>query len=314
MKRTTFISLFFLLASICLEAQTFDTFSLYFEDADGNKDTLRIDRLEGAGTFDIDEDLGEVNLKEMPLNGFDVRFFRFESWNTSNTYHLGWFCDHEDGDVSAANNIGIKEYIYETKNIIQGKFECTPTNIGVAEKFFIPKDAAFPVTVTWDSNLIQDECHRLSFITEIMPVRFVDDLGTSNEFGWCPERVNHPLVRLVDSSSVTLTQPNFHTMERLDTSLVSVYYMQIRNNPLVEPVSAQNILNEAVIVYPNPSSGDFLIAGVSIGDKIEVYDIHGRLVKEEAYSTRPLHITQKGVLFILVYLEEGVVKKKVVCY
>ena len=312
MKRTTFITLFFLLASICLEAQTFDTFSLYFEDADGNKDTLRIDRLEGEGTFDIDEDLGEVNLKEKPLNGFDVRFFRFESWNTSNTYHLGWFCDHEDGDVSAANNLGIKEYIYETKQLIHPKFTCVENRRGIEEKFFIPKGAAFPVTISWDRELLQDNCNFTSIITELMPVRW--EREQEFNLGWCSDKINYPSINLLDSSSVTLFTPNFQTMERLNTSLVHVYFLKISNSPKDVPVNTFDVQESRVSVYPNPSTGDFSIAGASIGDKIEVYDIHGRLVKEEAYSTRPLHITQKGVLFILVYLEEGVVKKKVVCY
>ncbi len=304
----------FLCCFFSIHAQTFDTFSLYFEDANGNRDTLPIEKVEGATIF-IDEELEEENLKEVPLNGFDVRFFRFKPSNINKDFHITWSCGHQDGNVSAARNYFIEEYYYETKRLIYPKWNCTPANIGVEEKFFIPKDAAFPVKVSWDRELLQDECHRLSFFTEVMPRRLEQETPcTEGGFKFCRERINHPLISLNDSSSVSLVAPNFQTMERLDTTLVSVYYLKISNNPLSGSVSTQDILNDEVSLYPNPNVGEFFIDGASLGDKIEVYDIQGRLMKEESYSGGPLRVNEKGVFLVLVHLDEGVVKKKVVCY
>ncbi len=293
------------------KAQTFDTFSLYFEDAKGSLDTLRLDRIEEGATRFIDEELGEIDLKDQPLNGFDVRFYRFEAANVNSAYDIIWFCTHEDGDVDVNdNNSQIYKYLHETKQLIWPKFNCSPSNFGIPEKFFIPNSAAFPVTVTWDSSLLQDTCHYLSRLTEVPPVRFSQFVEFGIEF--CPDRINHPLISLRDSNSVVLTKPNFLTMMRADGSLVSTYYIDIRNN-FIPPVSVDNTLESEITLSPNPNDGLFQIGNAPTDASVEIYSITGQLVKSYDSTNQEIRIEEKGVFIVSIRTEEGIVTKKVVC-
>lgn len=79
-----------------------------------------------------------------------------------------------------------------------------------------------------------------------------------------------------------------------------------------EGVSIANHLQESISVYPNPTSGQLYISAEDI-QKVEVYDLHGRLVmmSRDANTLNLSHLTN-GLYTIRVYTTIGIGEKKAV--
>ena len=235
----------FVLSILCVNiaAQDFVA-SLYFEDNKGKKDTLEFGSLIGARNC-IDTNFGEIDILDQPLDSFDVRFLSYASGNPNAPILLVAECDHEDNDIFFGEPFMQHGVKYESKKSFLNIGNCIPNGGGSLFEFFIAKNAAYPITISWDSDLFQDTCWSNTLISEI-PI-FLDTT-------WCEERINYPRTLLSKSNSVTIDEPNFVTFTREDSTIVSMYYLFLPNSS--RPLILTNVSNEIekidIDLYPNP--------------------------------------------------------------
>ena len=78
-------------------------------------------------------------------------------------------------------------------------------------------------------------------------------------------------------------------------------------------VSTTQVSNDIIKVYPSPTKGSILIKGAS-PSRIEVIDAQGKICQVEKSFDNMIDISHlpKGIYFIKVFLEGGVISKKVV--
>ena len=153
---------------------------LFFEDNDGRRDTLTFGDIEGANINFLDENLGEIDVKESALDDFDVRFFMASGVNPNVPRFIYGDCDHQDFDIFICDPNYFGSYNYETKVLFAGLPQCSSNQITAGFfEFFIPKQAAFPITIVWDSTFFQDNCRSLANISEIPITEQSDTLRLS---------------------------------------------------------------------------------------------------------------------------------------
>ena len=265
-----------LLAQLSLSSQNFIT-SLYFEDSLGNRDTLFYGLAEGA-TSNMDEQFGEIDIKEEALDEFDVRFFELSTFNTIHNFDISWSCNHEAGDVSVNGNDFIRNYIYEAKYSILNLFECSD-NARFMEKFFIPTNAAFPITIKWDRLIYQDSCNANSNISEL-PFVFNGD----PEY-LCPEQFNYPFISLNDLDSVVLEQPSFLSFLRADGTLVSPYYIRVPHNINGQIlIDTEDVLNADVQIFPNPVQDNLCLETTEQNWDYQILNLQGQEMMQGEYQ------------------------------
>jgi len=285
---------------------------LYFEDSQGRKDTLTYG-FNSFATEDIDLNLGEKDISIQSLDSFDVRAFRINTPLNHPPFVHG-DCDHQDFELFMCQEFsgydpGEFGLRFETKNTFESTpgceaFQATVFNV----EFFIPTNASYPITITWDSTLFRDSCMAKSHLSEIPPI-FRADLG------WCSDRIDYPVISFKDSSSVILQTPNFLTLARKDTTLVSVYYISLTTSAVEGPNSTIENISIPFKVFPNPNSGSFTLDGLDNYKTLSIFDIQGRLIKTyQEYTTR-IEIATKGLHILKVEMGDGrIYSKKVTCY
>ena len=145
MKTQILTVLFFLVVTLT-NGQEF-SFSMYFEDAAGNKDTLVLGYDLNA-TDSIDNLFGEINIISQPLNNdFDVRVTD-ELWKRN-------------------YNPPLTPTYHTKKQII--RHPCYPVGFGYPVMSIDFKCTHWPVTVSWDSTLFADSCRTQSLFTSQHP-------------------------------------------------------------------------------------------------------------------------------------------------
>jgi len=244
--RNTLIIFIVFFSLVSLNAQQFEEASLYFEDAQGRKDTLTFGMQEEATEL-LDEELGEVDIQDTPIDSFDVRFFKFFSNNLNDKYNNNnWYCENVGGKGTSVEVSSFREYLYESKEIYFDIDPCVVYHRNFfQERFFIPVESAFPVIISWDNSLFQDICSTGSFMSEI------PFLNQDRDF--CPDLINHPFISLVDSNSVILEQPSLFTILRADSVLVSTYYINIPNTSTGDIFNSIGRVNLPKFdIQPNP--------------------------------------------------------------
>jgi hypothetical protein len=155
--KTQGIYYWFVLIAICfisrLEAQEF-VLKLRIEDSLGNRDTLEIG-YDAMASDSLDENLGEVNIKDQEWNGeFDVRF--------TNIWDDGIFNGPE----------------LQTKRWI-GKLSCEDWKRNMLIKLDV-MTRGWPVTVRWDSTRMQNECLNYSVMTDKWVMNWFDVSSANN--------------------------------------------------------------------------------------------------------------------------------------
>ena len=286
-----------------LLGQNFIT-NLYFEDSLGNRDTLMFGRSE-EGTYDMDEELGEIDIQEDSLKALDVRFFQLMTYNINEEYDIGWRCTHQDGDVSVNGNDLIREYIYETKVSVVPLIECLDDRRTYFDKFFIPTNAAFPITIRWDNLLYQDSCNAEANISELP---FYCQCFPHDNF--CPERINYPFISLNSMDSIILEQPNFLTFLRADSTLVSPYYIRIPHNKDGMVLSTrQEVLQEALPIYPNPIEDKLYLETTEQGWSYKILNLQGQQIMQGQYQDS-IGVSQlpSGIYFLQLSRENELYK------
>jgi len=129
-------------------------FSMYFEDASGNKDTLFLG-YDISATESIDAIFGEENIIDIPLDEqFDVRVTN-ANYNYSGTFHTK------------------KQIINNSCNI--------PYTVIPVIKFDI-KCSNWPITASWDSTLFADICNYYSDLASYPYYDALWDVMRPNDF------------------------------------------------------------------------------------------------------------------------------------
>jgi len=319
MKSFSILILYFLFFAN-LSSQTYTSFSLYFEDAQGRLDTLNINRVDGAtdpfNREELDVALGEIDIQNQAISELDVRFFDFrDNCPNSDFEYCCWECDHVSGSVSFDTNVSgdILKYYWEIKSLFLPFNECSDRDKGRYIKFFIPFESEYPIRLSWDNSLLQDDCHQDAVLSE----KPFDFIKRDFEFGleYCPEQVNHPFVSLQNSNSVVLEQASFLNFFRADSVLVSPYYIIIPNSTSGSfLVSSNEVFQDDFRLYPNPSNGSFTIEGISSYSSLEIYNINGQRMKiMEEFNTN-FQFDEKGVFILVINTDKGQIRKRIVCH
>ena len=288
----------FVLSILCvnLAAQDFVA-ELYFEDSQGRRDTLTYG-FNGFATIDIDEELGEEDISDQALDSLDVRAFRIETPLNHPPFVHG-DCDHQDFDLFMCQEFYGYEpdrfgLMHETKTTFEGGSNCASDQPSVFNvEFFIPVNASYPIRITWDSTLFIDTCRSNSHLSEIPPM-------LRGDLEWCNERIMYPIISFVDSSSVTLMQPNFLTLARKDSSLVSVYYISLTMSGALPPLNTNELDVIPFDIYPNPSS-DILRHDLLGEFSYNILDQRGReMLSGKNEKEIDIHHLSSGVYFLQI--------------
>jgi len=295
MKKIVFILILFI--QLHVQGQNFVT-KLYFEDSFGQKDTLIFGRVEGA-SIGFDTNFGEVDIKENTIADLDVRFFDYISDNTVNHDALPWYCDYVPGDFSVANDDGpFLEYLSEQKVSVRALNECTEKSNGFRHHFFIPYNAAFPITISWDKEIFQDACNQNSNISEIPFERqdWIEEFG--GEF--CTDSINYPNINLVEHDSVIIEQPNYLSFLRANSTLVSVYYLTVTNRTDGSIlINTNNLIESKIQLTPNPTQDKLFLEIADQNLQYQIVNLKGQRMMQGIYQNG-IKVEQlpKGIYFL----------------
>lgn len=263
--KTQFLFLLFFLALRFTYAQEF-SFSMHFEDAAGNKDTLVLG-YDLYGTDSIDNAFGEINIKSQPLNNnFDVRI--------------------TDELESRSHNPAYASTYHTKKQII--RHPCYPIGYGYPVVYVDIKCTHWPVKASWDSTIFNDSCRIESLITSINPGGWWDVSSISNL----------SRVLLKDQPQVTFT-PNFINNEVFEESsyingnqdTISVFWIALGGN-LIAKINEMgiknneyyfNILNNNLIINLNDNQ--------TFVEEIEIISISGKAIQSNKKSNN-INISQ----------------------
>jgi hypothetical protein len=69
-----------------------------------------------------------------------------------------------------------------------------------------------------------------------------------------------------------------------------------------------------LIIYPNPSNGNFTLGGLTSGDQVAVFDSSGRIIlkKVSGYSILQLSINPPGLYMVEIRRQHEVQRKKLI--
>ncbi|MBU1008977.1 MAG: T9SS type A sorting domain-containing protein [Bacteroidetes bacterium] len=274
MKRIYLVLVVVLMSQVSL-GQEF-SFSMYFEDAAGNKDTLVLG-YDVNGTDGIDPDFGEIDLSGTPLNPlFDVRI--------------------SDGFW----NDGVPKV--QTKKQIIANNSCTGFSLITIDIV----TNAWPVTAHWDAVLFEDTCRNGSVFTSMHPGGWWDVGSPSNL-----ERAD-----LANIDEVTFTSnliendfdPNYaYINEQLDT--IPVFWQTFADSTLLTLGMTEWNHHAAVQLFPNPAYESVRIANTSGTQAIvqlTAFDLTGRQM-DIRFSNGQLDVSawKTGIYMLQIALADG---------
>lgn len=272
---------------------------LHFEDSVGNRDTLIIGNVHGSiNSY-------QKNILDVALSSLDVRFLRYRRATLKDPTFLFGDCDHQDGDISLCDTNLVSEIEFESKELFDDPVNCFATTVaGLRAEFFISKDAAFPITISWDIESFQDTCASNSFITEI-------PFG-AGDTTWCEDQINYPIVKLKDTSALVLNQPNFMTLTRKDGNIVSSYYMFLSATNYDGTVimnDVNNIYKEVASIYPNPVQNKLYINTEEQNLNYQILNIQGQQMMQGSYD-RHIEVGSipSGIYFLQLHQERDLYK------
>lgn len=265
----------FLFSILIFSNQAFSqqfSFQLMFEDAVGNQDSLIIG-YDMNGTNDIDLVFNEENIINLPLNStFDVRIsneWQNRYYNTiPGTFHT-------------------KKQIIETACDSWFSLNC----IDIYSN-------NWPVTITWDSTLFDNECLNGSVFTSITPGGWWDtggfraELLASNSYTFSPnfDFVNENYSYINDSGDTL----NVFWLQFADSTLLSA---QIEENYENQISIFQDIVNNVLVVKLDPL--EYKV------EKIELFDLTGKLQETNICdSVIDISKIESGMYFINIIIED----------
>lgn len=260
------------------------SFQLFFADAVGNKDTITLG-YDIAATDSIDFALGEVNIISIPRDtGLDVR--------VSNEWHSRTW-------------LGVPGTYHTKKQIITSTcLNFSSANIQTVDIH----TKNWPVTVTWDNSLFNDNCKLGSVFTSINPGGWWDTTSPSNLY----QQV------MADTDSATFTtnisslyNDNYGYIHDFDT--IPVFWQAIApewilKTSINEPAQPQI----SVKVYPNPFSQQLTF---SLSDNAQTtVSVCNLLGQQELRQTFTNTITidtnhlEEGIYLYMLQNDKGIIK------
>ena len=198
---------------IMLEAQTFSTY-LYFESANGYRDSVLIG-YDLEATAGIDLQFGEEDLKLNSLeDSIDIRM-ALPDYSKLECFSVEWQ-DYYMPDL----------ILHESKIDVIPK-ECdrfvldSATNELVFFQTILIPFSAYPLTMSWDSTVFQNECVDEAFFTTWFPGGWFD--------AGCPWGDILP-VKFIDQNSFELTEPIGMSIFNQDLEALSMLFLSLKSS------------------------------------------------------------------------------------
>jgi hypothetical protein len=255
--KTYGLIIFLILHTLIGKSQKY-SFPLYFEDSVGNRDTLYFGE-DSSATFGIDEQLGEINLINEPLNStFDVFF---TDAVTGKIYDGGFDCYLEKQQTLTYIS---KKQFNDFHHSLYSWIE-----LGIITK-------NWPVTISWNqeqmSDYVSDQGNpkwNLYMYSWNPPVSLI---GDNHCCGYWP----NDYTLLNDTSQVSVVEGNFcHYVSTISIDSVNLFFIYYSSYTGL----AKAIKGNASFKYdPKEKVILFLNNGEPKSGTIEVYDILGRVL------------------------------------
>jgi len=248
------ICFFISFLSINLSGQEF-SFTLYVEDAIGNRDSVIVGYDEDA-TDGEDPAFGELDIEDIPFNGaLDVRVVNYD-------YQLSPDVLYPENLIFFQSKIQI---VKKDCSFYQGPFP--PPGVGI-------KADNYPITITWDSTAFEELCTTQSVFTDWHPGGWFDasDGSLTKE-------------NLKNTSQVIIEKHFAHSSyltDNLDT--VKLFFIGFIPDPTI--VDVKNINKEEInfSISPNPTSHSFFIknkTSTNTENQIQLFDLNGKMMIEK---------------------------------
>ena len=263
-------SILFLFLPLSIIGQEF-SFSMYFEDAVGNKDTVILG-CDPVATRGIDPQFGEENILYEPfIKDLDVR--------------IGWLDYYYP---TAPDSFLTKKHILP-ETYFAGQFP-SPENIYIYCKHF-------PLRVGWDP-VFNDDWNRYSFVTD-WPSHSWFDAVSGGEQG--------PFF-MKDSVSITFDHLNVYASWQdfipFNGVNLNVLYFSVWRSPSV--YSIRKIIPDEMIIYPNPvKSLVHIKTGRGEFEFAQIRDLSGRVLIRS--NTLPIQVStlQEGIYLLEVKMKQS---------
>lgn len=267
-----------LFASLIIHAQQFEM-PIYFEDAIGNVDSVIIG-YDSDATNGIDEQFGEVNTLGVPFEKeFEVRAGFYD-----------WY------KIYFESNDDIRTL--ESKKFIVGKVCEDPGYHPEANSIMVSiKCNHWPITVSWDRSLFQDECSHLDLINCI-PGGWFDACG-----GNCPS-----FAEMTEQDQAEVSCTTYTIITGSDT-LQTLYFPF---ETLLDVGVRDEKLKNDVYVFPNPSADRLQFKyDVNLFNNavVVIYDAIG--IRKGTYIiNEPIDVStwNNGVYFYEIFHSDSVIR------
>lgn len=279
------IIILFLFLSYFSFAQEFSV-ELFFQDAAGNQDSIILG-YDNSATNGIDSAFGETNIIATPYNtGLDVRI-----------------SDELKARTTYPNPLAPT---YHTKKQIFQK-NC-PVSFSIHGIDIVTDN--WPVTLTWDSSLFNNDCRNGTVFTSINPGGWWDTSSPSayTSSFWRVELLNQNQVVFDDNTYYSsASTPNYSYMSD-DNRVVSVFWFTFGNESQLLSTKDDKLSN--VIIYPNPTSNEVKIDLGTMNlevQTIELLDINGKSSKIALDKNNLIHLKnyKSGIYFVRLQFKNG---------
>ncbi|MFM7006472.1 MAG: T9SS type A sorting domain-containing protein [Flavobacteriales bacterium] len=253
------------------------SFELYFEDATGQKDTLVFGYDQNA-TDGIDAIFQEINMISQPWsNQFETRILIPE-----NPFDYG---NDEYNYISAIGHL--------KKQIKQEDCQDQSVLISMIEL----KNPVYPILISWDNSLFNDQCKINSIITDWHPGGWFDAFPV----GIIPQLP----FELSATNSATFDYTSIHHINANSDTLDVLYFVIGNNNQVF--VNTNELDKMALNVYPNPSTdGIFQLSNELQLTSAVLTDVKGLSYAISIVSNQvDVSRFTNGVYFLTVELENG---------
>ncbi len=287
----TFILLFVSWSSFSQEEFSF---TLYFEDAVGNKDSLILGYDEDGTQF-LDEQFGEVDISNEPWDSvFEVRASENILPNPSST-----------------NNP-----IYYSKKQIVEKI-CTNSSAMHFDLLFNVYAINFPITISWDGDVFSDSCNIASAL-------HWGSVFSDWHWGCCPTFMssmleNETTEELV-ASKLVLEKNDFGHYYMFNNDSIFTYRLSFSHYYEIPTLELNDVQKSTVLIYPNPFHDMLFIENNHEVSFLEVYNLAGMLVFSKnleisSFTKINLHALKSGVYFVsLIQNDTPILNTKLVKY
>ncbi|HRO75163.1 MAG TPA: T9SS type A sorting domain-containing protein [Crocinitomicaceae bacterium] len=279
-----------------VSAQEEFSFQLYFEDAIGNRDTITLG-YDPLATDTIDVAFGEENILNQPWSDstLDVRIT-----DKMPTILYDW----------------LGQETFRTKKQIVESY-CMTTSWEGRRVFVDVKNAVFPITMSFDTQLYQDSCVHGSTMDVLDPELHIDPVEGPPEyfFDWIFYKKNWnnghytPYSRNVSEYSELIYKD-------VDDKHIFTYLITLQDNRWVT-LNSNDLPKENFQIYPNPTT-DIVTIDIANNDKGEllIYQLDGTFIRKQSLlsssnvvSIRDLNT---GVYFFEINSDKGTATKKII--